>query len=52
MMAKTIMITSKATWAGVKVDYVLNYEGRLMGRIWLAEAAWEWHINVPMAMPP
>jgi len=51
-MAKTITISSKATWPGVKEDYVLTYEGRLIGRIRLAEAAWEWHINVPMAMPP
>jgi hypothetical protein len=50
-MTKTTTINSRATWAGVKNDYVLSYEGHVIGRIRLAEAAWEWHINAPLAMP-
>jgi hypothetical protein len=50
-MAKTITLNASPTWPGVKDDYVLRYEGHQVGRIRLAETAWEWHITVPMAMP-
>ena len=50
-MAKHITLNASPTWAGVKNDYVLRYEGHIIGRMRAAEAAWEWHITVPMAMP-
>jgi hypothetical protein len=50
-MAKTITLNARPTWSGVKDDYLLRYEGQVIGRIRLAETAWEWHITVPMAMP-
>ena len=50
-MAKTITLNASPTWSGVKDDYVLRYEEHVIGRIRLAETAWEWHITVPMAMP-
>lgn len=50
-MARTITLNASPTWPGVKNDYVLRYEGHVIGRIRFAETAWEWHIAVPMAMP-
>jgi hypothetical protein len=50
-MAKTITLNATPTWPDVKDDYVLRYEGHAIGRIRLAESAWEWHITVPMAIP-
>jgi hypothetical protein len=50
-MARTITLNARPTWDGVKDDYVLVYQGHLIGRIRFAETAWEWQINVPMAMP-
>jgi len=50
-MARTITLNSSPTWAGAKDDYVLRYEGHVIGRIRLTETAWEWHITVPMAVP-
>jgi hypothetical protein len=50
-MAKAITLSAKLTWPGVKDDYVLRYEGHAIGRIRRAEAAWEWHISIPMALP-
>ena len=51
-MAKTITLNATPTWPGVKDDYVLRFEGRVVGRIRFAVSAWEWHLTVPMAMPP
>src|SRR6202035_4749574 len=50
-MAKTISLQASPTWPGIKDDYVLWHEGHKIGRIRLAETAWEWHMTVPMAMP-
>ena len=50
-MARTITLNFNPTWAGAKDDYLLRYERHVIGRIRLAETAWEWHITVPMAMP-
>ena len=50
-MAKKITLNASLRWPGVKDDYVLRYESHVIGRMRLAEAAWEWHITVPMAMP-
>jgi len=50
-MAKMITLNASPTWSGVKDDYVLRYEGYVIGRVRLAETVWEWHITVPMAMP-
>lgn len=51
-MAKTITLNASPSWPGAKNDYVLRYERHTVGRIRLAETAWEWQITVPMAMPP
>jgi hypothetical protein len=48
---KKIALSASPTWAEAKNDYVLRYEGHVIGRIRLAETSWEWHITVPMAMP-
>lgn len=50
-MAKSIVLNASPTWPGVKDDYVLRYDGHLIGRIRSAESAWEWHVTVPMALP-
>lgn len=50
-MAKTITLNAAPTWPGAKDDYVLRFEGHVIGRIRFAVSAWEWHITVPMAMP-
>jgi hypothetical protein len=50
-MAKTITLNASPTWSGVKDDYVLRYEGHVIGRIRRDESAWEWQVTVPMAMP-
>lgn len=50
-MARTITLNASPTWPGIKDDYVLRYEGHVIGRIRSAESAWEWYITVPMAMP-
>ena len=51
-MAKTITLNASSSWPGAKNDYVLRHEQNAVGRIRLAETAWEWQITVPMAMPP
>lgn len=51
-MARTITLNSRPTWPDVKDDYVLRYEGHLIGRIRFADAVWQWQINIPMALPP
>jgi hypothetical protein len=51
-VAKKIALSASPTWADVKNDYVLRYEDHVIGRIRLAGTGWEWHITVPMAMPP
>ena len=51
-MAKTITLNASPTWHGAKNDFVLRQEQNSVGRIRLAETAWEWQITVPMAMPP
>src|ERR1700710_401680 len=50
-MAQTITLNASPTWPGVKDDYMLRHEGHEIGRIRRAEAAWEWQIAIPMAMP-
>jgi hypothetical protein len=50
-MARTITLNASPTWVGVKNDYVLRYEGHVIGRIRLAETAWDWQITIPMRMP-
>jgi hypothetical protein len=50
-MAKTITLSASPTWSGVRDDYILRYEGHVIGRIRLAQTIWEWCITVPMAMP-
>jgi hypothetical protein len=50
-MAKTVTLNASPSWPGAKNDYALRYEQYAVGRIRLAETAWEWQITVPMAMP-
>ena len=51
IIGPTIKLHASPTWAGVKHDYVLRYDGHTIGRIRLDESAWEWQITIPMAMP-
>ena len=48
---RKIALNASPTWTEVKNDYVLRYEGHVIGRIRLAETGWEWHIAIPMATP-
>jgi hypothetical protein len=54
-VAKTITLKASLKWPDVKDDYVVRYDGHLIGRIRLGGYAqgtnWEWSITVPMAMP-
>jgi len=56
-MAKTINLNVSPKWPDVKQDYVVQYEGHLIGRIrlggerYLHGTTWEWGITVPMEMP-
>jgi hypothetical protein len=55
-VAKPITLKARLKWPDVKDDYVVHYEGHLIGRIRLGDpryeqGTWEWSINVPMAMP-
>src|SRR5258708_5922371 len=54
--AKPITLKASLKWLDVKDDYVVRYEGHLIGRIRLGDqryeqGTWEWSIAVPMAMP-
>ncbi len=55
--AKTITLRASLKWPDVKDDYVVHYDGHLIGRIRLGDeryaqgTTWEWSIAVPMAMP-
>ena len=54
-MAKAINLKASPKWPDVKDDYVVRYEGHLIGRIRLAarssqeDYTWEW--SIPMEMP-
>jgi hypothetical protein len=56
-MAKTKPLHASLKWPGVKDDYVVRYDGHLVGRIRLGGeryshgTTWEWSISVPMEMP-
>ena len=56
-VAKAITLNADPKWPGVTDDYVVRYEGHLIGRIRLGGErygqgnSWEWTIDVPMAMP-
>ena len=55
-MAKPITLKASLKWPEVKDDYVVRYDGHLIGRIRLgderfSQGTWEWSITIPMAMP-
>jgi hypothetical protein len=56
-MAKPISLNVTLKWPDVQDDYVVRYEGHLVGRIrlggerYMHGTTWEWSITVPMAMP-
>ena len=56
-VAKPITLKASLKWPDVKDDYVVHYDGHLIGRMRLGDAryaqgtTWEWSIAVPMAMP-
>jgi hypothetical protein len=56
-VAKTITLKASLKWPDVKDNYVVRYDGHLIGRIRLGDERfaqgtnWEWSITVPMAMP-
>jgi hypothetical protein len=51
-MARSITVSASPTWPDVKNDFQLRYEGHLIGRIRFSDPGWEWHVTIPMAMPP
>jgi hypothetical protein len=57
-MANAITLNASLKWPDVKDDYVVRYEGRVIGRMRLGGEryaqgnTWEWSIDIPMAMPP
>ena len=56
-MAKAITLNASPKWPDVKDDYIVRYDGHLVGRMRLAGeryahgTTWEWSITVAMAMP-
>jgi hypothetical protein len=55
-VAKPITLKASLKWPDVKDDYVVHYEGHLIGRIRFGDpryeqGTWEWNLTVPMAMP-
>jgi hypothetical protein len=56
-MAKTKPLPGSLKWPDVKDDYVVRYDGHLIGRMrsggerYTHGTTWEWSIAVPMAMP-
>jgi hypothetical protein len=53
---KPITLKASLKWPDVKDDYLVHYEGHLIGRIRLGDpryeqGTWEWNLTVPMAMP-
>ena len=56
-MAKTITLNASPKWPDVKDDYVIRYEKHVIGRVRLGGeryghgTAWEWSIDIPMALP-
>jgi hypothetical protein len=57
LMAKPITLNASPKWPDVKDDYIVRYDGHLVGRMRLAGeryahgTTWEWSITVAMAMP-
>lgn len=56
-MAKAMTLKASLKWPDVEDDYVVRYEGHVVGRIrrggerYGEGSNWEWSIDVPMAMP-
>ena len=56
-VAKAITLKASLKWPDVKDDYLVRYDGHLIGRIRLGDeryaqgTTWEWSITIPMAMP-
>jgi hypothetical protein len=55
-VAKAIALKASLKWPDVKDDYLVRYDGHLIGRLRLgddryAQGTWEWSITIPMAMP-
>ncbi len=56
-VAKAITLNASLKWPDVKDDYVVRYDGHLIGRMRLAGerdaqgTTWEWSITIPMALP-
>jgi hypothetical protein len=56
-VANPITLKASPKWPDVKDDYVVRYDGHLIGRMRLGDERygqgnnWEWSITIPMAMP-
>ena len=56
-LGKTVTLKASLKWPEVNDDYVVHYDGHLIGRIRLGGeryaqgTTWDWSITVPMAMP-
>ncbi len=57
LTTKPIALNASLKWPDVKDDYVVRYDGHVVGRMRLGGerhaqgTTWEWSITVPMAMP-
>jgi hypothetical protein len=57
LVAKTITLNASPKWPDVKDDYIVRYDGHLVGRMRLAGeryaqgTTWGWRITDAMAMP-
>jgi hypothetical protein len=50
-MNKTISLNFRLKWPDVKEDYLTLSEGHTIGRIRRTETAWDWYVEIPMAVP-
>jgi hypothetical protein len=57
LTAKPIALNASLKWSDVKDDYVVRYDGHLIGRMRLGGeryaqgTTWDWSITIPMALP-
>lgn len=50
-MAQAISLNLTPRWPEIKDDYLVRFQGHTIGHIRLIEAAWDWAITIPIALP-
>ena len=50
-MARAISLNLTLRWPEIKNDYLVRFQDHTIGHIRLTEAAWDWAITIPMALP-